>query len=446
MAIARELRRRGPLDRSVLAAELAAPETTFRHAVDLLLKSGVAVSEGRSKLRLNPEHGILVGVDVTRRTATVAVSDLSFRLLNDPDDRGSRASLSMDDPAATIRTIAELVAGQLARAGVDFDDAARRLVGVGMTLPGPISRKPGPDRALHRAAAWDRAVRAGPILPGWDDCDVAAQLAVTLKQAHGLRPPGHERNRRFVWLENDASAGALGVHTELRETIGEQAPDDFIYVRIAGGIGAGIISKGHLLTGAHGYAGELGHISVDPNGALCPGCGGRGCLETVASATTVSAQLAPFALSADPGPSDPVAGKDASRSIGPRLQASHPAVNRTLHDAGWHVGIALAGITCFLNPSWIVFGGAIPEHRAVKGFGSLLARRSSDEPRPFIGGVRQALEKSCTPQALDDLEIKTWNELLGDQRRKIRPELLGALGLALDHLGDAFLLPPIARA
>jgi glucokinase len=81
-------------------------------------------------------------------------------------------------------------------------------------------------------------------------------------------------------ITNDANAAALG------EMLfgGAQGMRDFIVITLGTGLGSGIVANGALIYGADGFAGEIGHTTVDPNGRQC-GCGKRGCLETYCSAT-----------------------------------------------------------------------------------------------------------------------------------------------------------------
>ncbi|WP_164819617.1 ROK family protein, partial [Paenibacillus chondroitinus] len=103
---------------------------------------------------------------------------------------------------------------------------------------------------------------------GWRDVAVAAVLT--------------DRFGCAVRLENDATAAAVG---EWLAGAGEGAPD-CVFVTISTGIGGGIISGGRLIAGTNHNAGELGHISIDGNGPLCP-CGNVGCLELYASGTAI---------------------------------------------------------------------------------------------------------------------------------------------------------------
>jgi predicted NBD/HSP70 family sugar kinase len=229
------------------------------------------------------------------------------------------------------------------------------------------------------------------------------------------------------------------VHTELRTNLAEAAPEDLLYVRMTSGIGAGLINKGHLVTGATGFAGELGHVSVDSGGALCPGCGGRGCLESLASNRAVEQQLRSTRRVVPIGPAVDRSTKDVGGALVRRrfedlLADPHPAVDRALWDAGWHVGSLVAKVCCVLNPAWIVLGGAMPEHYS----------GGSTDRRPFVEAVRHAVDREATAQIRGQIETKTWLDVRSEEQ-PLSPELLGALALVVDHLGDAYLLDPIER-
>lgn len=94
-----------------------------------------------------------------------------------------------------------------------------------------------------------------------------------------------------------------------------------------------------------------------------------------------------------------------------------------------------------LNPSWIVFSGTIAEH----GSGiSPVEAPTETGARPFLLAVQHALARNATAQAQANLETKTWLDLRSPDQT-LSPELLGALALVVDHLGDAYLLRPIER-
>ena len=166
---------------------------------------------------------------------------------------------------AVAQTIVDAVRSLGADAGVDL--SAVRSVGVG--IPGQI--EPGTGRVVH-------AVNLGV-----DEMDLAAMVAPRLRAvAPGLRLP--------VQVENDVKAAALGAQA-LHTRNGSPAPGSMAYLNLGTGIAAGIVSDGVLWRGARGTAGEVGHISVDPNGPLCR-CGQRGCIEALAGGGAIAERWA----------------------------------------------------------------------------------------------------------------------------------------------------------
>ena len=161
-------------------------------------------------------------------------------------------------PDAVTRTIIDAVSALGAEAGIDL--SAVRSVGVG--IPGQI--EPGTGRVVH-------AVNLGV-----DELDLAAAVAPEL----GVP----------VQVENDVKAAALGAHA-LYSRDGAIAPRSMAYLNLGTGIAAGIVSEGVLWRGARGTAGEVGHISVDPNGPLCR-CGQRGCIEAFAGGGAIAERWA----------------------------------------------------------------------------------------------------------------------------------------------------------
>lgn len=444
-ALIRELRRRGFATANELEDLLGSTRSTIYRTIDLLKRASV-VEPAPQGFRLAPGLGVVAGVDVTHSLARVAVADLAFNLLNEPEN--AVVPVTITEPGKTLDDIVQLLVSEL-QSAVGPRRVAQNFVGVTLVLPSPIGRRANPE-PKRDASAWDRYIAAGPVLPEkWrrPDLDVPGGFANRLKDALrdlGVELPRHA-SRRVVWMENDASAGALGVHTMLRGLSDQDVAKDLtglvsgrtkdlLFVRVTAGIGAGIVNKGHLLNGSEGFAGEIGHIIVDPGGAICPACGGRGCLETVASNRAVLAQLdaTPSAVVASLEPMI-TASKEAA-AIDDQLQRrlnEHPGAERALWDAGWHVGTAIAHACCLLNPSSIWLDGTMPKHTIAA-------------ERPFMKAVEHAIERNAMRQ-VSNVNPRTWDELWPDLEPPYDPQLLGALALVVDHLGDAYLLKPLAR-
>ncbi|NUP98589.1 MAG: ROK family protein, partial [Armatimonadetes bacterium] len=185
------------------------------------------------------------------------------------DISGSRARLAVIDAGGELGRRAEVPnrGGQAqsywpaVRAAAE--DLAHGLAAVGISFGGPVDRA-GQILSIH--------------VDGWSGIDPAAELGAQL----GVP----------AVIENDANCGAVGEARFGRWG----AVDSLVFLTCSTGIGGGIYSAGHLLRGARGLAGELGHLCVDPNGLSCP-CGSRGCLEAMCSGTAI-ARRATAALSA----------------------------------------------------------------------------------------------------------------------------------------------------
>ncbi len=161
-------------------------------------------------------------------------------------------------PDAVAQTVVDAVGALATEAGVDL--SAVRSVGVG--IPGQI--EPGTGRVVH-------AVNLG--VEALDLADVVTpRLGVPVR------------------VENDVKAAALGAHA-LHRAPGAAPPDSMAYLNLGTGIAAGIVSDGILWRGARGTAGEVGHISVDPNGPRCR-CGQRGCIEAFAGGGAIAERWA----------------------------------------------------------------------------------------------------------------------------------------------------------
>ena len=152
-----------------------------------------------------------------------------------------------------------------------------------------------------------------------------------------------------VILENDANAAALG---EFWMGAGRDV-DDLVLLTLGTGIGGGIISGGHVLRGLVGMAGEMGHISVVPNGNPC-GCGNQGCLEKHASATAVNAMARLMQLG------DELSARDVFELAAQDTEAGEKA-RRIWQTVGEALGMAMAAlINTFNFPLYLLSGGMLP--------------------------------------------------------------------------------------
>ena len=174
-----------------------------------------------------------------------------------------------------------------------------------------------------------------------------------------------------VALENDANVAALG---EAWVGAGRSDPD-FLMVTLGTGVGGGVVLGGEVVTGTGGLAGEIGHICVAPGGLEC-GCGRRGCLETLASATAASRRAQEAGLSPDLAEVNEQArrGDDGAQSL--------------LVDVGRDLGRGLAAATVLLDVRVFVIGG---------GFGAAL-----ELLRP---GIEEGLTERAYGRVASDYKI-----------------------------------------
>jgi predicted NBD/HSP70 family sugar kinase len=273
----------------------------------------------------------------------------------------STRRLPRDHDAPTgVRAAVALAEKVLGEADGDFGD----VVACGMGLPAPLLGE-------------SNLVGSSSILPGWVGVHADEQLAAAL---------GHP-----VWVDNDANLGALA---EMTWGAGRGARD-LVYLKLATGIGAGIVVGGSIVRGAAGTAGEIGHTTVDEHGDVCQ-CGNRGCLETVAGADTLLRLLAPRQ-------GDGLTLQDAIDAA----LAGDAGCRRVIGDAGRHIGVALANLVNLLSPELIVVGGELA------GAGDVLL-----EP------MRETLDRFAIETAARATRLVP--AALGD-----RAEVLGAVGLAV---------------
>jgi glucokinase len=188
-----------------------------------------------------------IGVDLGGTNLRIAAVDLNGKVLE-------KITLGTEVTRGRDRVIFEMCSA-IQELATKFRSSTGHLSGIGIGVPGIIEMQTG-------------MLRESPNLPGWQDYPVRQEI--------------EQRLGTHVVLENDANAAALG-----EKWLGAAANvDDMCMVTLGTGVGGGIVMQGRIWHGMTGMAGELGHITCNPEGPQC-GCGNRGCLEQYASATAV---------------------------------------------------------------------------------------------------------------------------------------------------------------
>lgn len=245
-----------------------------------------------------------------------------------------------DGPAATVHALRESLDALVQ------DLPELRLLSAAIALPGPVSSLTGELIAPAR-------------MPGWHGTDVVGEF----EEALGIP----------VQVENDARAAALGEFIARDESLRE-----LIYVKAGTGIGAGLISRGQLVHGGSGVAGDITHVPVPgAEGRQCS-CGRTGCLETVASGFAIRRELVEQGL-------------DIS-SIGDvtgLAQTFQPDATTAVRRSGKQLGTALSSLVNFLNPSAVIIGGALSGVDA------------------YVAAVRSAIYDSSLAMTTQQLLIET---------------------------------------
>jgi predicted NBD/HSP70 family sugar kinase len=318
----RALREHGALSRGQLARAVGLSRTTLSEITGSLLLRGAIVvvdtdaakreGSGRpaERLALDPASGQFMGVDFGHRRVHVAVADASHEILVSGSDRYD------DDAPWPIRldVAFRLVDRLSAEAGVHYG----ALQGVGIGVPGPYSTAPG-----VLVVAPHESVAAG-------ESEASAQAAFA------------KRFRAPVIVDNNTRLAALA-----EAIFGDSSVKDLLYLRLSDGVGGGLVVGGRLVTGSSGLAGELGHVTVDPNGLECR-CGKRGCLETIASVPAILRSCRDLGL-----------GLEDLDGLAAAVDGSHPIADQVLRAAGSAIGRILGAASMALNPADIVIGGEI---------------------------------------------------------------------------------------
>jgi glucokinase len=217
------------------------------------------------------------------------------------------------------------------------------------------------DAAVAPPAGDAPAPAIGVGVPGMVDRAGRLRFSPNLPQAHGVDwhvlLSEHLPGRRIL-IENDANLAALAEH----RLGAAQGYDHVLTVTLGTGIGGALIVDGRLRVGRHGYAGEIGHLVVDPAGPPCP-CGRRGCWERYASGgglgllarEAAMAGRLPGVVALAGGDPESVRGEDVTAAA----VAGDADAREVMEQLGWWVGFGLANLTCVLDPECIVLGGGL---------------------------------------------------------------------------------------
>ena len=318
--------KRREVSRAEIARHTGRSRSTISEVVARLLDTGLVeeVGSGESRGGRRPiligfrdAAGVILGVDLGATHVSVILTDLRGSVLAWQD----RAYPVRTDPGGAGKLVVELCRDCL----MEWNGDEGLLIGIGVAVPSPVDPE-SPDRVLER------------IHPAWRGRAILDRLDA----AFGAP----------VFVDNDANLGAVAERW-WGKALGV---DDFLYLKVATGVGAGLMIGGGIYRGSTGVAGEIGHIVVDPKGPGCV-CGSNGCLATFVGTRALVERTRDLLRSSPPSS---LVGTDLNiKIIEDAALADDPVALRVVHEAAQHLGIALAGVLNLLNPGSVVVGGSL---------------------------------------------------------------------------------------
>jgi len=262
---------------------------------------------------------MVIGVDLGGTNTRTALVGRHGDIL----DKQSEETLAAE---GREKVIAKLI-GNIERQRENAGRQGREVIAIGVGAPGVIHEQTG-------------VVVTSPNFPDWNNLPLKNTLEGSLKLP--------------VFIENDANAAALG------EQWRGAAKDirSMIFLTLGTGVGGGIVLDGRIWHGADGMAGEVGHMTIVPQGRRC-GCGNTGCLEMYASSRGIVMNFTDLAAEQRPGAA--VHQVLTSAEIYQAARDGDTRACRALEDMGRSLGIGIANLINIFNPEMVVIGGRIRE-------------------------------------------------------------------------------------
>ncbi|MGV9915367.1 ROK family transcriptional regulator [Streptomyces tendae] len=350
----------GPLTRLELARRAGLSPAAVTKAVRPLIEAGYltesaaddarpALGRPASLVRVDGGRALFAGIKVTGDEVIGVLTDLCCRVL-----LARRLPLADRAPQAVLATLADLTQELLAEA----DGLGVHVVGAGVAVSGDVDRSAG-------------LVRYSPFLE-WREVPLAELAAMTT----GL-PVTVDNDVRALTVAEQWFGAGVGL-------------SDFALVTVGAGIGCGLVVHGRVVAGAHGVAGEIGHVTVDPAGPLCH-CGNRGCVEAVAGDAAIVARVR-AATGAEVA--------DAAQAAA-LAHDGVPGAQEAYARAGEAIGRGIATVANLLGPERVIISGEglaaydlfaeqIRDSFAASAFGSAAQCDVQTRPLPFEEWARGA--------------------------------------------------------
>lgn len=379
------IRKFGALSRAELGERLGYSRATVASALDRLLmlkiikeERELGQSQGGRRPRIygiNRDLGFVVGVDIGATHLDLALADFKGNIL----EQVSNPADVHEEPEKVLGTVIELIKQALEKQNGRLD----QILAIGIGVPGPVQFDQG-------------ILIAPPLMPAWEFFPIREFMQQTFTAAN-------------VIVDNDVNVMAIG---ESCAGAGKNI-DNFIFVKISTGIGAGILCQGEIYRGHDGAAGDVGHICVDYNGPTCH-CGNVGCLEAMAAGPAIAARGIEAAQN---NQSEKLAqaftdnnGTLTAELVGDAAKAGDAAANEIVKSSGRMIGGMLASLVNFFNPQLIIIGGSV-SHIGIR----------------LLSAIRQAVLRRSTALSTRHLHIE-FSQLGNDAG------VIGAIWLSLEHV------------
>lgn len=380
-AIVRELHLHGPLSRSDLVTRTGLTRSGIRGLIGELAAAGLVDEEpnqpagtpGRPSPLVRPraDRALVLAFEVNVDSLAMAVVGFGGTVQRLERVDRPRTHVTVDEIVDDLLDLVRPVLGHLRHGD--------GLLGIGVAVAGIVRRIDG-------------VVRQAPNL-GWREAPLGERLRVALD----LDLP--------LWVANEADLGGLAEHRRGSGAAG----DDVVYVKGEVGVGGNVIAGGQPLLGAAGYAAEIGHMPVNPDGSRC-GCGSIGCWETEVGER---AMLARAGRPVDGGREEVSSLIDAARA------GEAEALAALAHVASW-LGIGLAALVNIFNPRLVVLGGTFERIHPIMGpsIEEAMRRRALSPASELVRVVPGMLGVDAPLLGAAELAFEA---LLADPAARLRP-------------------------
>ncbi|HKY55992.1 MAG TPA: ROK family transcriptional regulator, partial [Anaerolineales bacterium] len=327
------LRQNAPISRASLAEITGLNRATITRLVRELIEHGFvretgfqSVRAGRPSilLQLDPDAGCIIGAEIEVKFGSIILTDLAAHVLwRQEVDFGDS-----DEQDTILNSTAQLVRLAYSQA----KETNRHILGLGMSLPGLVDVSRG-------------VLLFAPNL-GWNDVPIQQWL---------------QKEFDFpIYVDNKANMAALA-----ESYFGSARDSEYVlYINITAGVGAGIVLNQRIITGASGLAGEVGHMTINPDGPKC-NCGSYGCWETYVSALAVFRRVRESILAGEESQLAEIVRDGFERITIPLMVEAARKGDRValaaLEETGFYLGVGLANLINALNPQKVVLGGYVTQ-------------------------------------------------------------------------------------